>query len=137
MFENASEGPFRIEWRPAEGGEHDLVMSATLTEREAVRRLAARTGGAAAFRIRAADGTEVVASTEAIAAWTDDRALPDPSAVWAAARAPGGDAVRAQELLGAFLSWSKARGVLDDAACRRISMAVQMELAGEARDTPP
>jgi hypothetical protein len=127
---------FTIDWRPAAAHGDDLVMSVAMTAREDVRLFASRQPDTAVFGIRAHDGMRVTATRGAVLGWAAGAPLPTGDAEWPLVPISRGDGVHAIEMLDAFLAWTRARGLIDEATSRRISRFVQMEMSGAARGTP-
>ena len=123
------------EWRPLGRGD-GLTMSMQASGRAELGALAARLDPAVPVRITTTDGTTVVTTAAAILEWRGAAPIPERLGGWPHPSVDQGDGAQAVDMLEAFLAWTKSRGLIDEAAARRISRWVQTEMAGEARDTP-
>jgi hypothetical protein len=134
MCSTSIPGGFTVEWTPDAGGEDGLTLSLRLSDTEALKRFARRDSAPALMRISLASGASVVTDAAAILAWDERSDLPAGKADNLPASAMSRTvAAYALDMLEGVLSWSRSRGLLDENACRRISLVAQMEMAGEAQ----
>lgn len=135
-MDTRSSKSIRAEWRPACEPTDDLVMSVRFADRGDLGRFAAKLDAPKVLRVGTGVGAMAVTTPNAILRWRPEEALPAADGEWTAAPTHRGDAAVAIDMLEAFLAWTRSRGLIDEAKSRRISRAVQMELAGAADGRP-
>lgn len=135
-MENEATPIFTVDWRPGGRGGADLTLSLELPDRDAVLRLVGGPHAPAVVRVTDVSGASTVASAASVMRWPDAAPLPQTDVEWRVEPRRREDGAQAVDMLEAFLAWTRSRGLLDEASSARISRAVQMEMAGEAPDTP-